>query len=140
MAVGPMSREMRRAVARRVASWPTKLTELPRDEWPVGVVGAGKPPRVVYRSREFIALVYDEHFDDQVYHRISVCRTAMKPDGNYEDEISWDELMRVKRECGYGDEWATEIYSPENEVVNVANMRHLWIKPWSAPSYGWRKR
>lgn len=127
-------------MARRVASWPKRLTEIPRDEWPVGVVGAGRPPRTAYRSQEFIALVYDETFDEQSYTRISVCRTKMQPDGNYEDQITWEELMRVKDECGYGDEWATEVYPPNNELVNVANMRHLWIKPWSAPAYGWRKR
>ena len=140
MAVGPMSRETRRAMARRVASWPKRLTEVPRDEWPVGVVGAGRPPRIVFRSQDFIALVYDDTFDEQTYHRISVCRTTMKPDGHYEDQITWEELMRVKNECGYGDEWATEVYPPDNEVVNVANMRHLWIKPWSPLPYGWRKR
>lgn len=59
-------------------------------------------------------------------------------DGNWIDGITWDELMEIKRQCGFGDRLAVEIYPPDEHIVNVANMRHLFIcneinVPW------WRK-
>lgn len=60
----------------------------------------------------------------------------MVTDGRWADGISWDDLQRVKYEIGRGDQWAVEMFPPDDEVTNVANMRHLWII--ATPSFGWR--
>lgn len=46
--------------------------------------------------------------------------------------------MRLKAECGRGDKWAVELYPPDEAVVNVANIRHLWLLP-EPPAFGWNR-
>jgi hypothetical protein len=70
--------------------------------------------------------------------RLSVNRCAITNDGHWKDDITWDELMKIKGQAGFGDWWAIEIFPPANEVVNVANMRHLWLLK-EAPTQAWRK-
>lgn len=111
------------------------LQRISEGLWPAGAKSVGRPPREVWRSKDYLVLVYVEG----VHERLSVCRAALSADGlRMADGISWDELQRLKSECGRGDCWATEIYPPDEAVVNVANMRHLWLIP--EPGYGWKGR
>lgn len=80
----------------------------------------------VFRSRDFLVQIFPA---TESIVRMSVNRTELRQDGRWSDEISWDELQRLKAEAGYGDLDAIEIYPPDKDVVNVANMRHLWILP-----------
>lgn len=97
-------------------------------------VADGSPFRVL-RSREFLAQIYNENG----HVRISVCRTELDSEGYWKDGISWEELQRIKNECGFADQCAVEVYPPESDVVNVANMRHLWILP-EPPAFAWRAK
>lgn len=45
------------------------------------------------------------------------------------DGLTWDELQAIKRDVGFGDWHGLEIYPPDQQVVNVANIRHIWISP-----------
>jgi len=47
-------------------------------------------------------------------------------------------LQEIKSAVGYGDRDAVEIFPAQKDLVNVANMRHLWIVPESIP-FAWRK-
>jgi hypothetical protein len=69
--------------------------------------------------------------------RLSVCRTSLAGD-RWQDGITWDELQRLKRECGYGDADAIEVFPADTDVVNVANMRHLWVMA-DPIACAWRK-
>lgn len=40
-----------------------------------------------------------------------------------------DELQAIKDEIVGSDVWAMEAFPPRNEVINAANMRHLWLVP-----------
>lgn len=132
-----MSRAERRALEsegariRRafVATLPDHLQQVPRDDWPEHPIPGSSMPVEVWRSRWFVALIYEAPGGG---HRISVQRT------NRADGISWDELMAVKREIGRGQEVAVELYPPDDHVKNVANMRHLWTLP-EMPVWAWRK-
>ena len=44
--------------------------------------------------------------------------------------------MQVKREIGFGDWYALEIFPRDGDIVNVANMRHLWMLA-TPLSIGW---
>jgi hypothetical protein len=90
-------------------------------------------PIAIFRSCSFLAQVYAPVNGGQ---RISVCRTQINRDGNWKADISWEELMAVKSECGFSACWAVEIFPPNSEVVNVANLRHLWVT--EAPPFAWR--
>jgi len=43
------------------------------------------------------------------------------------DGISWDELQQAKNDAWGEHATAVEIYPPQDEMVNEANMRHLWL-------------
>lgn len=108
------------------------LKQVPEEFWPEPREGAARPIEV-WLSGRFLAQVYE----DQGHLRVSVNR--IKPvGGSWAEGITWDELMRVKREIGRGDAWCVEVFPPDESVVNVANLRHLWVLP-EAPAYGWNK-
>lgn len=44
-------------------------------------------------------------------------------------EFPWTHLQRIKDELGYSDQHAIEIFPPKDQIVDQANMRHLWVFP-----------
>lgn len=90
-------------------------------------------PHGVWRSRDFLAMSYINAATGTL--RLSICRTKVDNQGMWLADITWDELQRIKRECGYGDKWAVEIFPPDEHVVNVANFRHLWLV--DMPAFAW---
>lgn len=111
----------RRMMAKENAKWPLKLKQIPRDQWP-----RDRPDILeVWRSRGFLVQVYQEKNN---YIRMSVNRTSHN--GNdWVAAITWDELMALKRECGRGHLDALELFPADDDVVNVANIRHLFFPP-----------
>lgn len=69
--------------------------------------------------------------------RLSVLRVTTQKD-DWADEITWDQLQRVKRECGFGEVDAVEVYPRDSDVVNVANIRHLWLMD-EPVAFAWRR-
>lgn len=94
---------------------------------------------MVFVSRKFLVQVYAEPQEDvfETVYRLSVNRVKRNQHG-WAQDITWKELQQVKRELGYGDWYAIEIYPRDKDVVNVANMRHLWLFEKPLP-YGWTK-
>lgn len=116
------------------AKWPAQLKEWPREEWP----NHGAPGVLrVFRSRHF--LVQEFAAVAPAIVRLSVNRAAITADGGWRQDITWEELQRLKREAGYGDFDAVEVFPPDTDVVNVANMRHLWILPADTLAFAWRR-
>lgn len=127
------TRAQRRQLARDNAKQPTMLREVPRHEWPNPMATHLR----VWRSRDFLVQEFAANAPALV--RLSVCRTTLVGD-RWQDGITWNDLQRLKRECGYGDADAIEVYPADADVVNVANIRHLWIMrepvacAWRRPS------
>lgn len=136
-----MNREERRALNRaakaRAASYPERLTPLPESEWPSSskrLATQQTPPTAVWVSRRWIVQLYQipEELGDGVVGRVSVRRTDGKA------EVTWYELQEIKREIGFGDRWALEIFPDDASLTDVANMRHLWLLA-APPAFGWKK-
>lgn len=134
-----MNRHNRRAAAKsqhqHVAEFPERLTPIPRDQFPP----MSRLPDQAWKSRKYLIQLYRE--DNAAYPgliRLSICRVKVQSGGGWEDALTWDELQAIKREVGFGDRFAVEIYPPDTNVVNVANMRHLWV--FAEPlAFGWMK-
>lgn len=124
------SRLQRRLLEKENAKQPATLAPVPRHEWPNF---GPRDLREVWRSRFFLVQVYGEPGG---YERISVSRTTHNGD-RWDDNITWEELMSVKRQCGRGSRDALEVYPADQDVVNVANMRHLFLPP-EPVSFAWR--
>lgn len=101
----------------------------PKD-WPVSMPNLIR----VLRSRDHLVQV----FDHGEVTRLSVCRTALDNDGRWQEVESWQELQDVKDGCGFANCDAVEAYPAKRDVVNVANMRHLWIVPKEQARFFWR--
>ncbi len=114
--------------------YPVKLTEVSKDAYPPSPL----PPDSVFVSRRFmVQLFHEKNSEYPNLIRLSVCRIRANQHGWLEN-ITWEELQEIKAELGFAERYAIEVYPPESVVVNVANMRHLWVfeKPLSV---GWLK-
>lgn len=117
----PPDRNQRRLMAKLNALQPRALRQMPRHEWP----SAHPSLLEVWRSQGFLVQIVEE---PNGYERMTVCRSTHN-ETSWDDLITWDELMDLKRECGRGDKDALEVYPADRDVVNVANMRHLFFPP-----------
>ena len=126
------SRNQRRALLRENLSWPIALREIPREQWP----SPNDACAHVWRSQSFLVQEYKPTVAGVI--RLSVNRTSLRGDGRWDDGISWDELQKIKQETGYGDRFAVEVYPADDDVVNVGNLRHLWLLP-EPPPFAWRR-
>ena len=125
------NRTQRRLAKKRAASYPPRLSTVPRHQWPST---PSSVPRIgAWVSRDYLVQAFAEAGD---VVRLSVNGVVPTAD-SWADGITWDELMEIKRQCGYGDRVAVEIYPDDDNIVNVANMRHLWLLP-EAPAFMWR--
>ncbi len=121
----------RRFLEDQCTKWPAHLTPVPTQQWPLHSRPDGLA--AVLRSNKFLVQIY---FETPAALRLTVCRTELDDQGRWKEGITWDELMQLKREAEFGSEWAVEIFPPDSDIVNVANMRHLWVLP-GKPAYGW---
>lgn len=49
------------------------------------------------------------------------------------DRPTWHEMQRIKNEIAGHDMTAIEVYPPHNEVVDDADMFHIWVLAESLP-------
>jgi len=130
-----MNRLERRAAASHLRKenekQPDRLEIVPVEKWP------RKEPGLIalWRSKKFLVQIYSS--SDAKPLRLSVCKTAINQQGEWQGDITWEELQEIKSQCGYGHLDAVEIYPKEKDVVNVANMRHLWVLSGSI-EFAWR--
>jgi hypothetical protein len=116
---------------RKRRSLPSDLKMVPEEAWPGS---SFDPSRIeVWASNKFLVQVFEER---QGVLRLSVNRIDIDRNGEWRQDISWDELQQIKREIGRGERYAVEVYPCDADVVNVANMRHLWVLPVPLP-IGW---
>ena len=125
---------------------PERLAQLRRDneafgdklqEIPLDTCGAKKPHGLirVFRSKHFLVQVYRI---DHGMVRLSINRTDINGK-RWSEGVTWEELQRIKRECGYGQCDAIEIFPADDDIVNVSNMRHLWVYKGFKLPFAWRK-
>lgn len=129
------TREQRRQLERDNAKMPVALQEVPRGDWPAAFLNSRRLLRVL-RGRNFLVQVYEE--DAPALVRLSINRTTLSGD-RWAENIPWDDLQWCKAQCGYGGHDAVEVFPAAIDVVNVANMRHLWVMSEPLP-FAWRRR
>ncbi len=118
--------------------WPTSLVAI--DASRVDSMVSFRP-FAAWRSRAFIVQGFKDVTDEGTFIRISVQRVehaSFRTDA-VERPISWDELMECKRQVGYADSWAVEVFPPDEHIIDKARMRHLFIVDPSRLPFSWRK-
>lgn len=130
--------ERRAAIAdmhAQCAQYPVgQLVEVARDDWPADVT---PPPNLqrVWRDRRYLVQQYSDGGTIRLSVNIVASKSASSLD-RWVDGIPWDELQRIKNQCGYQDLCAVELFPPEASVINVANIRHLWLLR-EPPAFMW---
>jgi hypothetical protein len=121
-----------------VSGYGANLTEITGE--PVHLAGQLQTGQECFRcwiSRSFFVQAFQEP-RSTIRLTVNRCQSGFGKGRLFADGITWDELMDIKTQCGYGDRFAVEIYPEEKHAVNVSNMRHLWIL--SEPLLiGWQK-
>lgn len=108
------------------------FTEVPKKDWPLTF----NPPVKVFKSTKFLVQIYPEKNDIMRLSVLNVNRD--KKSKTWTDGIKWDELQAIKSAVGYGDLCAVEVYPEDENIVNVAAIRHLFVLP-VRPDYVWVK-
>jgi hypothetical protein len=123
--------DIKRLAADRVAKYHEALRPVPRTLWPgdmpASVIG-------VWRSRDFLVQIHQEAAG---IVRLSICRTELDDTLEWSQGVSWDDLQAIKNAVGYTQRDAVEVFPAERDVVNFANMRHLWVLAEPLP-FVWR--
>jgi hypothetical protein len=134
-----MNRKQRRIQKKNnrqlTATFTDNLTPISSAEFPPDI--DGKQPLRAWKSKRYVVQLYV--INNPAYPgmlRLSVSRSQIGTNGKWKDGLSWDELQAIKAEVGLGSWYGVEIYPSDDKVINVANMRHIWII--RAPlSIGW---
>ncbi len=117
-----VNRAERRIMKRMALKHSLTLQKIPRESWPA--IAQASKVKEVWQSAGFVVQIQDEL--DGV-ERMSVNRSLLNAEGEWEDGITWDEMQEIKRQCGRGDKCAIEIFPPDVSEVNDHNIRHLWV-------------
>ncbi len=106
----------------------------------LGSVGWVRDVKVVYRNRVFSVLVrgvfvpWSANCNPQdkqgITHAAVASLSGIRP--------TWHEMQRIKDSLFGHDKTAVEIYPPRRDVVDGADLFHLWILPEDLP-YGLKK-
>lgn len=121
----PLDLAMRDHFPRHLHSYlrDSTLRRVPHCYWP------GDTPDTiaeVWLSSVAMVQVHVDRVGQEEVVRLSILSPFKFIDGDG-GVFSWETLQQLKRECGYGDHDAVEVYPRDCDVVNVANMRHLFL-------------
>lgn len=78
----------------------------------------GEPAVAAWVSADFVAGLF---LQGNAW-RLSIARS----DGSA-SPMSWEELMQVKRDCGFSGQDAVEVYPCDEDIINTGNIRHLYF-------------
>lgn len=126
-----LNRNQRRVVIaneerrRKTGDWgPWERVEVPNggpgDSWLRSV-------RVAHRNQVFAVLVRDA--GGGVTHYAISSGSGVRP--------TWWEMQRIKNELAGEQATAVEVYPPQAEVVDGADMFHFWVMPEALPFSLW---
>jgi hypothetical protein len=130
-----LNREQRRALEKvkrqLIASYPDTLEIVPENDPNIPYSSHPQDIEHIYRSKKYTVILWKIGVGFAGYNfgqRFSITRNEWdSKDRRYKDGLTWDEIMDIKREMGFGERTAIEYYPADSEVVNLANMRHVFL-------------
>ena len=106
------------AAARRTGEWgPWEFIRFPR-----GTVGPGWAADFERAHKNRVFAVLDRTLACGVRHLAVTSLSDIRP--------SWPEMQRIKDELAGRDRTAVEVYPPNDQIVDEANMYHIWVLPY----------
>lgn len=109
------------ASRRKSGRWPAwEILRFPR-----GTIGKGWSAGFDTVHRNWVFSVLDRTLPDGTRHLAISSLSGIRP--------SWPEMQRIKDEIAGQDATAVEVYPPHSEIVDQADMYHLWVLPEPLP-------
>lgn len=112
--------------ARKTGAWGGWVT-IPVT--PGMIAGRGWPQQVSRAHRNRCFCVLERPLPDGTLHLAVSSLSQRRP--------SWWEMQRIKNEIAWEDVTAVEVYPPQAEVVDGAEMFHIWVLPAPLPFSLW---
>lgn len=69
--------------------------------------------------------------------RLTIHSIFPNEQGGWDELAGWDLLQHAKNSVGFGERHAVEIFPSTVDLVNVSNMRHLWVLDEPLP-FAWQ--
>jgi hypothetical protein len=109
-------------IARRAGKWARWETHT----FPRGTVGPrGWSADFTTAHRNNVFSVLDRTLPDGTRHLAITSLSGVRP--------TWPEMQRIKDEIAGPEATAVEVYPPQAEIVDDADMYHLWVLPAPLP-------
>ncbi len=103
------------AVARAIGQWgPWEIVNFPK-----GTIGTGWTYGFDKAHKNKVFSVLDRSLGNGVRHLAVSSLSQIRP--------SWPEMQRIKDELAGKNATAVEVYPPHDEIVDEADMFHIWI-------------
>ena len=127
-----LNREQRRALEKAhkllIQTYPDTLEPVPENSPDVPYSSHPEDIKTIFRSKKFTVIQYKPNRLDGK-QRFSITRNEWSSkERRYVGDITWDEIMEIKRQIGLGDVECWEYYPKDSEVINEANMRHIFFE------------
>lgn len=94
-------------------------------EFSEGTVGRGWAAEFTKAHKNDVFSVLDRTLSNGIRHLAITCLSEVRP--------SWPEMQRIKDELAGTTATAVEVYPPQAEIVDDAEMYHLWVVTTSLP-------
>lgn len=125
-----LNREQRRALAKAkqklIAGYPEKLTLVSPNDLDLPYSSHPQDILEIWRSKKYLVIVWKV----PAGKKLSISRQEWdSKERRYKDGITWDEIMEIKHDIGMGNKTGIEFFPADDEVINLGNVRHIWIVP-----------
>ena len=109
-----------------------KLSAATRNEWHPWVSHADKLSLMEIFGHAVAAYV-NNRYSCQVYRRRGgyYHLVIRRHDGG--TVVAWHDLQRIKDEMGYSEQMAVQVFPAHDEIVDDANLYHLFVLPEALP-------
>lgn len=107
--------------------------QLPKARWPTERQPGNL--KAVWISKDYLVQIYEE---TENVIRLSINCVKLKG-SKWVDSITWDTMQAIKDAVGFENFWAVEVFPMQQELLNLANIRYLFVSP-KKPRYAWSKR
>ena len=93
--------------------------------FPRGTIGKGWSGDFTKAHKNKVFSVLDRTLSNGVRHLAIASLSGIRP--------GWWEMQRIKDELAGSDSTAVEVYPPSTEVIDQADMFHIWVLEGSLP-------
>lgn len=126
-----LNREQRRALEKAhkilISTYPDELTKVSENDPDIPYSSHPEDITAIYRNKKFTVIVWKQNRYCK-YCKFTVSRNEWSSkERRYLDNITWDEIMEIKRAIGLGETQCWEYFPKDSEVVNEANLRHIFF-------------